>query len=430
MPCDTVHCPTNLPIDRVVRVQIDDNTLVFDRSCMEAQLLLTDDPGLIDGGDPLSGDYLSTDARVRVIGSLSDAANHWESTSETYKALEAFFIEYSRPVVIKVGFISFEDDEETPVDALNEIVKCDNCWYVINIVHEYMDGTTIFDNLLLDVVAEWAEANKKLFLTDSRDIGLQTPTNTTNIAYRLWALGLRRTAVFYHEGWCEVIIDNTGAEIGTETVYPYLSVKAGAYICGSDLNEVGSAYTLKFKNFTGVRTSNLTSDIVTSVTGFIPGTGLDRQVGHFANMFVQLGGERIMVEGTTVSGHFIDIVHALDWLAAKAQQSIYQVLLGKTSDSNKRKIPYTERGLALIDGALIDLGAQATASGIISDDVGTGFETEGAEGEFLGAFKVQRESVNSQPLERRAQRLSPPYSMCFRVAGAIHWVDLRQCAYA
>lgn len=429
MPCDTVPCPTNLPIDRVVRVQIDDNTLVFDRSCMEAQLLLTDDAGLIDGGDPNSGSYLTTDARVRVIGSLSDAAAHWDADSETYKALEAFFIEYSRPVVMKVGFIDFADGGETPVDALNEIVKCDNCWYVINHVHAYLDGTLLSDNALLDVVAEWSEANRKLFLTDSRDVNLQTPTNTTNIAFRLWALGLRRSAVFYHEGWCEEIIDNTGAEIGTETVYPYLAVKAGAYIAGSDLNEVDSAYTLKFKNFTGVRTSNLTSDIVTAVTGFIPGTGLDRQVGHFANMFVQLGGERILVEGTTVSGHFIDIVHALDWLAAQAQQRIYQVMLGKTADGNKRKIPYTERGLALIDGALIDLGAQATASGIISDDTGTGFETAN-DGEFLGAFRIRRESVNSQPIERRSQRLSPPYEMCFRVAGAIHWVDVRQCAFA
>lgn len=125
-----------------------------------------------------------------------------------------------------------------------------------------------------------------------------------------------------------------------------------------------------------------------------------------------------------MSGNFIDIVHALDWLAAQAQQRIYRIL------RQSRKVPYTERGMSLIDGELIDLGASAVAAGIISDDVGTDFETTDSDDEFIGAFRVRRERVNDQPAQRRAQRLAPPMELCFRVAGAIHWVDLRLCAFA
>ncbi len=430
MPCDLVPCPINLPIDRVVRMEIEDNTAVFDKSCMEAQILLTDDAGLVDGSVATSGDYLTPTSRVRIIGSLADSARHWDKSTETYRAVKAFFEEPVRPSVLKIGLIDFEDGGETPVDALDEIVKCDNCFYTVTHVHSYLDDTVLCDNPLIDVAAEWCQANKKLILTDSRDVNFETATDTTNIGYRLWAKGLRRSAVFYHEGWCEEIIDNTGAEIGTKTVYPYLSVKVGAYITGTDLNDEGSAYTLKFKSFTGIRTSNKTADIVTAVTGFIPGTGLDKQVGHFGNMFTLTGGERMLEQGTTSTGHFIDIVHALDWLAVQAQQRIFHTMTGKNENANSRKIPYTERGMAIIDAGLIDLGALATTVGIISDDEGTAFSTENSDGEQIGAFSVKRGSVNSQPVERRAQRISPSYRMCFRVAGAVHFVDGTICAFA
>ena len=216
-----------------------------------------------------------------------------------------------------------------------------------------------------------------------------------------------RSAVFYH------------TDAGS-----YLAAAAWGYASGRDLDrgnaalaakgriDSGQAYTMKFKTLPGVTALNKSSAVVQAVTGFIPGSGIDVAQGHRANTYVNIGGIDMLVEGVVGSGAFIDEIHAVDWIKARTQESVLQVL------ANNARVPMTNQGV----GVLISAGVappmrRAFAAGIIAPRMGD-------DGQLEPEVEYAADDVMAIPASQRRNRIAPDIKVTFRYAGAIHYASV------
>lgn len=216
-----------------------------------------------------------------------------------------------------------------------------------------------------------------------------------------------RTAVFYHTDPAS-----------------YLGAAAFAYACGRNLDQAnvtlaargridsGRAYTLNFKNLPGVVPINRGSAAVQAITGFIPAVGSNREAGHRANTYVNMGGLNHLKEGTVGSGAFIDEIHAISWLKARTQEAVFGVL------SNTARVPYTPQGLAqIISGGINPPMQVAFGAGIIAPQL----EDDGT---LLPQFEVTVDDPSNVPVSQRRNRIAPDIKVVARLANAIHFVSV------
>lgn len=93
----------------------------------------------------------------------------------------------------------------------------------------------------------------------------------------------------------------------------------------------GSA-TWAHKTIAGVSAYELTTTQRTEV--------LDKR----ANTYTQVAGVPVTQFGTVASGEYVDIIRGIDWLESRLQEEVFGSLI------NNDKIPFTDAGIALIEG--------------------------------------------------------------------------------
>ncbi len=183
-----------------------------------------------------------------------------------------------------------------------------------------------------DVIATYAEANQKLFICATQDTDVIQTSNTTdyNSGTPLTIAGSQklaahyRTAIIYHP-------DNTQF--------------ADAAWAGRCLPLDPGSETWVFKTLAGVDAVNLTATQRTNV------------LAKYANCYDSIGGVNI-TEGGKVSGNeFIDVIRFRDWLQAEMSEDIFNAL------ANAKKVPFTDAGIAIIEGILRAKLAEGVAVG-------------------------------------------------------------------
>lgn len=150
--------------------------IVDTADCSRGIVLLTDDAGLLDVNDAGLGTFLSTENRIRLVTSFSDAANRFAPCTSTYDDLQCFFNmpigKGSRPPFIYVGYVD-RANGETLTDAFQEIIKCPTCfWNVVPTMYN-TDGDGYFDTVeLLDLAR---------FIRTDKDYDIKVPTIQASI---------------------------------------------------------------------------------------------------------------------------------------------------------------------------------------------------------------------------------------------------------
>lgn len=130
------------------------------------------------------------------------------------------------------------------------------------------------------------------------------------------------------------------------------------------------------------------------------------------NKFLRYAGSNITVGGYVLAGEWIDVIRFRDWLKSHLQSSVFNVL------KKNRKVPFTDRGITLIGGAM----EAALKSG---QDIGGISPTEyDSDGNKVPGYKVYvPKAYNLTEEERKSRKLTG----CFytaRLAGAIHVVEI------
>lgn len=239
-----------------------------------------------------------------------------------------------------------------PVDALEKYYY--NDWYFV-----MLDTGVVADyKAISDVVEAKAIKMAAHMVDDSADY------------IALKAESYDRTIVFYHDDLDEL---------------PH------AALIGSVGSKPVGSVTWKFKTLKFVKPQDLSTTEVNDVHS------------NGAIAYVNKAGINQTSEGIVVSGEFIDVIHGKDWVKLNIEQQVQYLL--STSD----KIPYTDAGIALIEGAVKTVLEIAGQNGIIASD---------DSGNYM--YSINALGRNEVLASDRAARKYNGLSFTFDLAGAIH----------
>lgn len=368
-----------LPASRVVNVTLSRNDRFAARQGFGTILVLTrtDKAGKVDASN-----------RTKAYGNMDEVAADWDAADDFYKQAQTAFSRRPSPVQIKAGYYdSAALDAEKLADEMDLIKTADNGWYFVTI------DAALRDEAAAQGLIEWVEANDKFAAIDSNDDDMEDAQDTANIAAANKG-SFERSLVFYHP---------------TALAGEYPAVSLVAYMATRDFDQTESAYTTKFKALPGISPSNLGSDAVNAVTGFTPGIGQAVSTGHLANVYVNVGGQFMVAEGSVLSANvFADEIHASDWIIARTEEEILSILL------NNARVPYTDEGMQQIASACRLVMQRAVIAGIVANDL------DPLTGEYAPAYTITVPSVFDVPESQRKSRIAPAIAVTFRYAGAVH----------
>ncbi|NIQ92450.1 MAG: DUF3383 domain-containing protein, partial [Deltaproteobacteria bacterium] len=254
-------------------------------------------------------------------------------------------------------------------EDLNAIVLNDDEWYALVLTSRDADE--------VELAAAWIEAQAKIFFTASDDVNIKDALSTTDIAYILNSKNYDRTAVVFNEA-------------------PSDFIDAGWL--GYGLSQDPGSITWKFKDIAGAVVSSLTATERTAV------------LNKKANLYTEIGGIDMMEEGTMAGGEFIDVIRGVDWLTARMQENVFGLLV------NSKKIPYTNAGIAQVEGKVRTSLDNAIRQSVLRANV----EKYNGLPYFLDVPTVNEIAAND-----RAQRLLPDIEWEADLAGAIHKVTIK-----
>jgi hypothetical protein len=183
---------------------------------------------------------------------------------------------------------------------------------------------------IITAIAAWAETNEKLYLQASADTDIinVADAGASDIAHNMKAATRARTAVIYHAAPGEFF---------------------DAALLGKCLPLTPGSETWKFKTLSGV-----TADALS-------GTQLTNLRAKNCGYYYTISGLNISAEGQVAAGDWIDVVRGRDWLKANIQADVFAALAGA------QKIPYTDAGVAVLEGAIRGRLREAVLNGFLSD---------------------------------------------------------------
>lgn len=259
-----------------------------------------------------------------------------------------------------------QENLETYVDAYSYIKFVDSDFYYVT-----MDSHDVVD---VEGMADVVQAEKRIFVTSTSDRKAPNPLYTGDIGSTLQAKDLTRTFIIYAENDLE---------------YPECA------IVGLQAAKAPGSATWKFRTVSGVTVSRLS----TTESLSLKGTRFDYGKGY--NTYELIGGRNIFAEGRAVNGEFIDIIIFSDWIEARMRERIFQALV------NKDKLPYSNSGLAIIEGHI---------RSVLNEGVAVG---------GLSTYTIDMPDVRNLSANLRANRVVEGIQFEATLVGSVHFVSIR-----
>lgn len=245
-------------------------------------------------------------------------------------------------------------------------------------------------------VAQWAEGRvPAVFSGCTNSATAYLTSDTTNIGYRCFNSGFRRTCIMYHNN---------------AQLYPDMSYLA--YALSVDYSLADSTITMKFKQLPGISVVNITESQLSALDS--------RRI----NVYVAIGNtSEVTREGVqSATDWYTDSLINLDNFREELQVEVYNVFL------RNKKVPYTSAGQDKLVSACAKICEQYKRNGTFADrdvsyDNETGFVTE-------PATSILPTAVAFATASDRASRLAPPIQIRAYEAGAMHRVDITVDVYS
>lgn len=236
----------------------------------------------------------------------------------------AAFAQSPRPTKIKVA-------DYDPAGAINDeltaIEEGDADWYGLCVVGA--KGTGKADQAL---VSPWVEARRKQYWAQTSDTDVKDGT-AGNFAATAQTASYDRTLVMYHD------TDTEPAAIAWLGKFLATDPDSGTTIAA-------------WKILAGIPAqTQLSADEITQI------------LTYNANLYSQVKGLGSTQEGKMASGQYADVILTRDWMEARIEEAVAQVL----SDYSNRgeKIPYSDAGIATLENTLRTVLKQGARAGHI-----------------------------------------------------------------
>ncbi len=248
------------------------------------------------------------------------------------------------------------------VDDAAKAANLDLDWYGLMIVSR--------NDVEAFAIAQWIETQRKLFVYSTQAVGSYDTTSTTDFLARAKAANLTRTVGLYS---------------AVASQYP-----EGSWLSDELPRDPGS-YTMKFKTLIGVAADTLSSSQVAAIKG------------KNGNVFTNVGSVDMVSEGKVAFGEFVDTIRFIDWLTAQIEEGVFGTLVSTP------KIPFTDKGIAVIEGQIRFALERGVAAGGIADDT---------------PYDVTVPKVGDISVQDRQARSLSGLKFYARLSGAIHFVDI------
>ena len=239
-------------------------------------------------------------------------------------------------------------------------------------------------------VASYIEAatTQHYFGATSQEAGVLNPEDTTDLAYLLMQGNYTKSAVQYSSS------------------NQYAVVSLLARILTTDYTGNNTTITLMYKQEPGIVAETLNANQIAALEA------------KNCNVFVSYNNDTAIIEeGTSASGDFIDTVMGAAALAITIQTAVYNALYTSTT-----KIPQTDTGMHILATVISNVCTQFVNNGLLAPGTWNsgGFGTLN-QGDFLSAgFYVYAPPVATQTQAQRAARISVPFQVGAKLAGAVH----------
>ena len=311
-------------------------------------------------------------ARVMEFSSAQEADASGTLPDIAKEALAAAFTGDLRPVRVKAIYRlqgqTDPVDDETYVEALSSAEREDDDWYCVTI--ESRQSGEILE------VAQWVEGRDKIFVAASAEAAILDPLDDTDVASQLLSMSYARTGMIF--------------SADAATTWPDLAW------AGPILPYDPGSVTWAFKRVAGVAGQRYSGGEISAleakrVTRLENIQGLIRTVGGY----------------TFDSGAFFDVIRGIDWLKQRLAEDVFILL------ANQPKIPYTNAGIAQVEGVIRARLQDAITRNVIADDEN---------------LTITTPDVSETTANDRANRLLRDVNFTARLAGAIHKVIVRGTA--
>jgi len=290
---------------------------------------------------------------------LASVGEVWGTSTEAYKIANAIFSQSPAPnkiAMVGINYTSGTDPVTDLTDELNTLLNNGNDEFYFITCEE--QGTSEITEL-----SSWAGANGRLYFVSTSDNAVLT------------GLESDRTVVLVHSN--------------AATEYP-----AEAWI-GRCAPEDPGSITWKFKQLSGITIPGFTSSEIESMHS------------NGGNTYVRKLGYNQTSEGQATDGTYIDIVRSEDFIKARLEENLGQLLY------TSPKVPYDNRGIGQVVATIEGVLKRAVGQGIIAtDDDGNGIYTVTA---------PDRNEISTVDI---GNRLLPDVEFTFVLAGAIHEIEI------
>lgn len=240
--------------------------------------------------------------------------------------------------------------------------------------------TSFRDRESIQGAIEWAEANEKLFAFEYTDYSACPVKNSS-----------------YYRSFCMYsgTADGYGADEQPEA-NQYAALAWMAKCFGYD----PGTETWHLKELASIVPSALSAD-----------QKRELKAGHI-NMFLRYAGCNCTIGGHTLAGEWIDVIRFRDWVKTEMQNRVFNVLKAN------RKVPFTDNGIGLIEGAM-----ESTLKD--GQDIGGIAQTEyDSDANEIPGFQIYVPLASDlTEAERKSRKLSGCRYKA-KLAGAIHIVEI------
>ena len=369
---------TTRSLDSIVDIQVLVSPLAAARSSFN-QALIIGDTNVIPVLD-----------RLKLYESAAEVLEDFALTDPEYIAANIYFSQSPAPDKLWIGRQD-SGSGETIVEALQACREASTEWYIAICL-----DAAYADHIACAAYIETATPSSVYAYTTSDADCLTGTASPPDIFTYLKALGYSRSI---------------GQYATTQTaVYPnniYAIVAIMGYACGQNSGLANSAFTLKFKQETGIAIEPLSSSQITIIEG------------NYGNLYLEYADYyTIFEQGRMADGTFFDERINLDMFANNLQLTLMDLLY------QNPKIPQTDAGVTQLIQACNEACDEAVRIGFLGPGTWTGPNVLNLKYDdpLPAGYLVQAEALSTQTQADREARKSVPLYIAIKESGAVHSV--------
>lgn len=297
------------------------------------------------------------------------------------KAAQLAFAQTPRPNVIYIAPQQTveENDEQVVESAVATITRANaySDWYVV--------CTAGVPKTQYAAIAAYIETQKKMFAFVETDFFAQASGGKPIVSGELY----RTICIF----GCET------ADQTSETMPDVNNYLALSWVCKWLKNEPGSE-TAAYHTISGAKPVALSK------------VDMDALNKENVSYLAHVGSRDVVIGGATLSGEWADIIRFRDWLENDMQERVANLFIEVS------KIPYTDKGIALIQNQMLASLKEGQNKGGIAED-----EYDGAGKNIPGYSTSVPRASDISPAAKKSRKLT---GMKFkaRLSGAVHLVNI------